>query len=272
MVTDQYQPCSNTDEYLRLWERQLVYSDKNKNKVRYSFSWLQITRHAHMLRPLSWPLLYSLPSHDTFTIWRQKWSPEWSLLSQCCHPSFLNVSLYFTSQASLFAAAQSIRDHFYLPHYMCLPGPYLPLHAAPLSLTVWGCGFEAVMTQSRFFLLPIAGKCVLRWAISLRSPDFPCLAALIHMTSGRLFQQSWVSAEGAGRSSRCHSLLSVICRGSLTTAQHCHLLYPKNQEVCIRVRKHLPHSRFYGVWPEDRQLWVAPLMNCGHLARFVGLN
>lgn len=60
-----------------------------------------------------------------------------------------------------------------------------------------GLRFRGSYDTIQILLAACAGKCVLCKAISLRSPDFPCQAALIHMAQGGLCQQSYVSAGGA---------------------------------------------------------------------------
>ena len=60
-----------------------------------------------------------------------------------------------------------------------------------------GLWFRGSYDTIQILLAAYAGKCVLCKTISLRSPDFPCQAALIHMAQGGLCQQSYVSAGGA---------------------------------------------------------------------------
>lgn len=60
-----------------------------------------------------------------------------------------------------------------------------------------GLRFGGSYDTIQILLAAYAGQCVLCKAISLRSPDFACQAALIHMAQGGLCQQSYVSAGGA---------------------------------------------------------------------------
>lgn len=89
------------------------------------------------------------------------------------------------------AAAQSFWHHFYLAHYMCLPAPYLTIYTCTHSCThtrthtrTMGLWFWGSYDTIQILLAAYSGKCVLCKAISLRSPDFPCQAALIHMARG----------------------------------------------------------------------------------------
>lgn len=111
------------------------------------------------------------PESDTLT-WKQQWRLKWPLLS-FCHPLFFfSVSHRLTSHLQLHKALG-------MP-FISLITCVCQLHICPNALpfthayALWGCGFLAAMTQSRFLLL-IAKKCVLCRTISPQSPDFLAL-------------------------------------------------------------------------------------------------
>lgn len=80
-----------------------------------------------------------------------------------------------------FAAAQSIRNHFYLAHYTCLPAPYLPIlshtHAA-------GLRFQGSYDTIQIHLAAYSREICFALSYFPQKSRFPCLAALIHMASG----------------------------------------------------------------------------------------
>ena len=113
-------------------------------------------------------------------------------------PPIFSFFLHFTSCVSSHLTRSCTK------HLAPLLSPPLRVFASSISAhshncslsrthTSCVCGFEAAMTQSRFFKLPIAGKCFVQ---SYFPPDFPCLVALIHMARGACVNSLVFQLEG----------------------------------------------------------------------------
>lgn len=131
-----------------------------------------------------------------------------------------NLTLYFTSSVgsrltcrctkhlapllsrSLHVFSSSISNH---THTQTHPRKHADTHT---HTHIMGLRFRGSYDTIQILIAAYAGKCVLCKA--LRSPDFPCQAALIHMAQGGLCQQSYVSAGGpVDPHSVTHSSLSL---------------------------------------------------------------
>lgn len=177
-------------------------------------------KYAHRpVGPLCLPAQHNLPAYHTSTNWRQRWGLKWPLFMLPAFFLFLTLlsTSHLVSAHVSLAAAQSIWHHFYLAHYMCFPAPYLTIHTrrhthasthTDTHTHIMGLRFRGSYDTIQILIAAYAGKCVLCKA--LRSPDFPCQAALIHMAQGGLCQQSYVSAGGpVDPHSVTHSSLSL---------------------------------------------------------------
>lgn len=124
---------------------------------------------------LAWTTSASLLGATTLDLTlqpEQQWRLKWPLLSFCRPLFFFSLSHQLTSHLQLHKALG-------MP-FISLITCVCQLHIYPNALSfthafaLWGCGFQAAMTQSRFLLL-IAKKCVLCRTISPQSPDFLAL-------------------------------------------------------------------------------------------------
>lgn len=185
------------------------------------------------LDPLCLPAPCNLPAYDTSTNWRQQWSLNWPLLSLCCPPSFFlffSTSRFVSAHISL-AAAQSIWHHFYLPHYMCLPAPYLPMHTTALSHThihTVGLWFRGSYDTIQILLAAYSGEmCFAQSHFPQKSRFSPALR-LWSTWHGGLVSTVLCFSWRARRTPKVSLTALCHCWGGLTTMWRCHPQYPKN--------------------------------------------
>lgn len=139
--------------------------------------------------------------------------------------TFLFHILHFTAHISL-AAAQSIRQPFYLPHYMCLPALYLPkvlflshthtLCGAVVLRQLWHNPDSWCLWQGNVFCAELfPSKVQIFLALQLWSTRHGGLVSTVLCFSWRACRTPMVSL-----------IALCLCRGSLTTMRCYYPLHP----------------------------------------------
>ena len=172
---------------------------------------------------------------------------------------------------------------------MCLPAPYLPIHTTAHTHThthTEGLRFRGSYDTIQILLAAYSREMCFAQSRFPQKSRFSLPRSFDPHGTGGLCQQSCVSAGGPSRPPRCHSLLSVTARAAQPQCGAVTRLYTKNFPWDSKhhedteshshtnahklrhtdTKKHLPHNRFYEVWLEVRQIWVAPLMTCSRMA------